>query len=142
MKIVKMLLVSAVFLLSLGSPVMAEEKVVEEGLISSMLNTTADMFRDAKVATYWDFRNNKLLGGIAVPVVSWRELLSLDAGVISDWSDMAFALTISGNIQKLAELGGMDFKLPQNVNVGVFAARDFREMEYIYGMNLSYRINF
>lgn len=127
-------LVCLVMLVMLVMPI-AYAQEDEGGLISNVLDR-------AKPVLLWDMRGDRLLGGIQASVISYKGLISLDAGAITDLNNNAFLLGLSGNIQALAAKYGIDFNLPEAVSLGAFYGRDFSgDKEWMAGVSLSYSIS-
>jgi len=77
---------------------------------------------DAQGGLYYDFESSRLYGGLEATVASWKNLLSIGAGGLTNGSKQAFLGGIHGNINTVCQKFGWEYKLPVDVQIGVFGA--------------------
>jgi len=91
-------------------------------------------FDELTIATFFEIKTNALYLGGFTPVVSWKELICVDAGLLSTIKKTTPFVGLGVNLQNLSKRVGWDFKLSEPLRVGTFIGRDFALGEWRYGV--------
>jgi len=76
------------------------------------------------VATFFDLKVNDIFYGGTLPLVSYRDLVAIEAGVLTAGEHIATHCGLALNISKLAKGIGLDVnKVFENAKIGGYVAR-------------------
>ncbi len=117
------------------------KKLILALLVVGFLGVRAHSMDSASISTYYDVPSKSLLVGVSSEVYSWQ-LVSFDVGVITDISVATFSAGASLKLDELAKHLGSEYLLNENIKVGLFSARDFRDEKWLWGLSLSTELDF
>ncbi len=119
--------------------------VIVIALLLAMPLMAEDLLRLDKVdaGTYYDFISKDILYGFKAPVIGYKDLLSLDVGVITDAEEpasVALAGGFSVDLKALATVTKLKYYPKSNINVGMYIARNFRTEVWLWGFCINQRL--
>jgi len=90
---------------------------------------------DMQAGMYYAFQTEKVYAGAEATILSWKNLLSLGGGVITPGEKGMPVAGLHANIGTLANKAGLDYKLPADIQLGFWAAKnlDFEENSVVAG---------
>lgn len=89
---------------------------------------------DLTISTFYDVGSDSLLVGGILGVVSYKDLISLDVGILTEMSSISYMFGLGINIKTLAEKLKLNFDLNEKVKIGGYWARDFKRKLNRYGI--------
>lgn len=94
---------------------------------------------DLNIGTFYDFRDNDILVGGVMPVVSWKSLINGEIGALwNETQNWSYLIGVSINVKELAKKLGMTYNLLGDVQVGTFMAKELElkdvRSSYQYGL--------
>lgn len=120
------LIVALCLLFVMAVPVMADQTYVSG-------ETWTLGVKDMQFGTYYITETNNFSLGAQISILSWKNLLSLNMGVLtSDAESFPLIGGIGLNVNTLAKLCKLEYSLPGDLQLGIFAGRDFKK-SYVDG---------
>ncbi len=117
----KKLIVALVLVLVMAVPVMADQTYVAG-------ETWVLGVKDMNIGTYYIKKNHTFSLGAQLTVLSWKNLLSLNAGVITaNGESYPLIGGIGLNVNTLAKILHLEYHLPGDLQLGLFLGRNFKE---------------
>lgn len=101
---------------------------VEAGVLSADTNLTVGV-EGINIGTFWNAKENQLLAGATMPVISYKDLVGIGVGAVSDFSNVNIPLvSVDINVQNACELFGLQYKFLEPLLVGAFYSRDLNKV--------------
>ncbi len=122
----KKLLLALLLVFILAAPVMADQTYVSG-------ETWTLGVKDMQIGTYYVTKTDNFSLGAQISVLSWKDLLSLNIGVLTaDAESFPLIGGIGLNVNTLAKICRLEYHLPGDLQLGLFAGRDFKK-SYVDG---------
>jgi len=77
------------------------------------------------VGTYYDFKSDRVYGGVEASVIRIKDLVYIDVGGLSNGSRQAPLVAAGVSLLGVCNKFGWAYKLPNNMEVVAFYARNF-----------------
>lgn len=95
------------------------------------------------IGTFYDFESKDMLYGFKAPVIGLKELISIDVGIITDAEEPASVALAGGfsiDLKGLATITKLKYYPKNNINVGMYIARNFRTETWLWGFCVNQKI--
>lgn len=86
------------------------------------------------ICTLYDFNSKDLLSGGFTDVISYKEAVAINLGIVTSIGTTVPFVGLDINVQKVAKGFGLEYHLKDPLKIGGFYSRDFSKATDIYGI--------